>query len=261
MYLRFRLELLINLSMITFKNPYLLFIPLFWACNTSTETTAKEIIERAVAVYGFHSSAHQIDFKFRDYYYSLEREADYYSYSRQRTFNQKTYLDVMTSNDRLKRYVNDSLIVLQDSLQKAYSNSLNSVMYFFQLPKPLQDPAVNPKLLNPITIEGKQYWTLQITFDQEGGGEDYQDEFRYWINKETFQIDYLAYNYLTDGGGTRFRKAQNKRNIEGFWFQDYLNFKPLLPFPALDSLPIYFEQGKLQKVSQIENKNITVSFP
>ena len=81
------------------------------------------------------------------------------------------------------------------------------------------------------------------------------------INKETFQIDYLAYNYLTDGGGTRFRKAQNKRNIEGFWFQDYLNFKPLLPFPALDSLPIYFEQGKLQKVSQIENKNITVSFP
>ena len=44
-------------------------------------------------------------------------------------------------------------------------------MYFFQLPRPLQDPAVNAELLNSVVIEGNPYWTLKITFDQEGGGE------------------------------------------------------------------------------------------
>ena len=261
MYLRFRSELLINLSMITFKTPFLLFLFLFISCSTFTETTAEEIIEQAIGVSGFNSTRYQIDFVFRDYHYSLQRDMDYYFYSRQRTQNQKTTLDIMTSKEKLKRFVNDSLIILQDSLRNVYSNSLNSVMYFFQLPKPLQDPAVNPQLLNSITIEGKRYWTLKVTFEQEGGGDDYQDEFRYWVNQETFHIDFLAYNYLTDGGGTRFRKAINRRNKEEFWFQDYLNFKPLQTFTALDSLPLLFEQRKLQKVSQIENKKITVTLP
>ena len=59
-----------------------------------------------------------------------------------------------------------------------------------------------------------------------GGGEDFQDEYRYWIDPESGHIDYLAYNYHTDGGGTRFRKAKNRRKKEGFVFQDYINFKP-----------------------------------
>ena len=38
-----------------------------------------------------------------------------------------------------------------------------------------------------------------MTFKENGGGKDYQDEFRYWININNGQIDYLAYNYLTEG--------------------------------------------------------------
>ena len=109
-----------------------------------------------------------------------------------------------------------------------------------------------------MTIEGNLYWTLKISFDQEGGGDDFQDEFRYWINQKNHQIDYIAYNYLTDGGGTRFRKALNKRKHQGLLFQDYINFKPETKFPPLDSLPWLLEQDKLLEVSRIEKKNIKV---
>ena len=261
MYLRFRLELLINLSMISLPKNLLFFLLLFTACQPPKSNTVEEIIKQSNAVYGFDNQAYQIDFDFRDYHYSLERSQGFYSYSRQTFKEEKKIIDLMTTVDKLKRFENDSLIVLQDSIRKLYSNSLNSVMYFFQLPRPLQDPAVNVELLNSVVIEGNPYWTLKITFDQEGGGEDFQDEFRYWISKKNYQIDFLAYNYLTDGGGTRFRKAKNKRMLEGFLFQDYVNYKPDSKFTPLDSLPLFFEQGKLKELSQIENKKIKVKHP
>ncbi len=132
-------------------------------------------------------------------------------------------------------------------------------MYFFQLPRPLNDQAVVPKYLGLTKILNERYWTIKVTFKENGGGKDYQDEFRYWININNGQIDYLAYNYLTEGGGTRFRQAVNKQSKKGFIFQDYINFKPKVKFISLDSLPIFFESGNLIKVSNIKNKNIRVT--
>ena len=258
MYLRFRLELLINLSMISLLRNLLLLFLLFTSCQTPTSNLIDKIIQQSNAVYGFDKPDYKIEFDFRDYHYSLERNQGFYSYSRQITKEGKKIVDLMTSVDILKRFENDSLVFLQDSIRKLYSNSLNSVMYFFQLPSPLKDPAVNAKLLNSVEIEGNSYWTLKITFDQEGGGDDFQDEYRYWISKKNYQIDYFAYNYLTDGGGSRFRKSKNLRKQLGFLFQDYINYKPEVNFLPLDSLPSFFEQGKLIELSLIENKNIEV---
>jgi hypothetical protein len=241
------------------------FFPLFFlflfSCESFNPVTSETIIKNSIASYGFDSESHRIDFDFRDYHYSLKREQGYFSYSRQTQKGNKKIVDIMSSDTKLNRFVNDTLFVLQDSLQKIYTNSLNSVMYFFQLPRPLEDPAVNSSLLNSVEIKGNDYWVVKITFDQEGGGDDFQDEFRYWINQTDNQIDYLAYNYLTDGGGTRFRKAINKRKINGFLFQDYSNYKPKEKFVSLDSLPDLFVKGELLELSLIENKNITVSSP
>ena len=131
-------------------------------------------------------------------------------------------------------------------------------MYFFQLPKPLQDSSVIKVLMSSIEINGYAYWTIKVTFKEEGGGEDYQDEYRYWINQNNYEIDFLAYNYQSDGGGTRFRRAINKRKINGMFFQDYENYKPFQIFEQLDNLPKLFEQGNLELISLIENKNIIV---
>jgi hypothetical protein len=37
-------------------------------------------------------------------------------------------------------------------------------------------------------------------FGQDGGGKDFDDEFHYWINKQTHKVDYLAYSYRTNDG-------------------------------------------------------------
>ena len=40
------------------------------------------------------------------------------------------------------------------------------------------------------------------------------------------------------------------------FFQDYENYKPFQIFEQLDNLPKLFEQGNLELISLIENKNI-----
>lgn len=230
----------------------------FLSCQSPKSENAQEIIQKALHQSGFDKSSFSVDFDFRDYHYTLIRKPSFYSFSRSTIQKDVDVKDVMTSSKPLQRFIDGKMILLSDSLQRVYSNSLNSVMYFFQLPKPLQDTAAINELVGAVVIHGETYWTLKVTFKEEGGGEDFQDEYRYWINQKNHEIDYLAYNYLTDGGGTRFRRAVNKRKIEGIFFHDYVNYKPFQKFEQLDSLPSLFEQEELQQVSLIENKNIRV---
>jgi hypothetical protein len=230
----------------------------FLSCQSPKSENAQEIIQKALHQSGFDKSSFSVDFDFRNYHYTFIRKPSFYSFSRSTIQKDVEVKDVMTSSKPLQRFIDGKMILLSDSLKRVYSNSLNSVMYFFQLPKPLQDTAAINELVGAVVIHGETYWTLKVTFKEEGGGEDFQDEYRYWINQKNHEIDYLAYNYLTDGGGTRFRRAVNKRKIEGIFFQDYVNYKPFQKFEQLDSLPSLFEQEELQQVSLIENKNIRV---
>ena len=231
---------------------------LSFACQSPKEKKVEEIINTAVVNSGFDSAIFSVNFDFRDHHYSLKQKPSFYFFSRSIIQKEVEVKDLMTSNQPLKRYLDGVPIKISDSIRGVYSNSLNSVMYFFQLPKPLQDPSVIKVLMSSIEINGYSYWTIKVTFKEEGGGEDYQDEYRYWINQNNYEIDFLAYNYQSDGGGTRFRRAINKRKINGMFFQDYENYKPFQIFEQLDNLPKLFEQGNLELISLIENKNIIV---
>ena len=239
------------------KRGFFLLCIFLLSCS-SEHSKEKQIIEKSVQVYGWNQKEFSIVFDFRDYRYKLTRKPDFFSYQRS-TFKKGVLVrDIMTSNSKLKRYLDENPFILSDSLTDIYSNSLNSVMYFFQLPRPLNDPAVIANYNGEKAISNKVYWTLKVKFQEKDGGKDFQDEFRYWIDPKSGYIDYLAYSYLTDGGGTRFRKAKNIRENNGFIFQDYTNFRPVKKFTPLDSLPILYEKGKLILVSEIENKNIKV---
>jgi hypothetical protein len=122
----------------------------------------------------------------------------------------------------------------------------------------LQDPAAMKSYEGLTTINGKDYYTIKVTFKQDGGGEDFDDEFFYWFHKESFLLDYLAYNYTTEGGGVRFRQAYNRQTIDGFVFQDYVNYKPSDKATPLDLLPELFQDGKLIELSRIENAEIKI---
>ena len=119
--------------------------------------------------------------------------------------------------------------------------------------------AVHAEKVGQASINGKTYYEIKITFSEEGGGEDFEDTYMYWINTEDFSVDFLAYNYHVNEGGTRFREAYNERTINGVRFVDYRNFKPKEQFPPLQSLDSLFTIGNLELLSKIDLEQVEVN--
>ncbi len=198
-----------------------------------------------------------IKFTFRDRIYKSKRYNGDFLLERFKNDSLDVIHDVL-SNSGLKRYKNDSLIVVPDSIAINIGDGVNSVHYFAQLPYGLNSSAVHKKLLGEDIIKEQTYYEIEVTFSEEGGGTDYDDRFVYWIHKENFSLDYLAYKYATNGGGIRFREAYNIRTVEGIRFVDYNNFKPLSLEIKLEDLDKLFEKGELNLLSKIETENVEV---
>ena len=228
------------------------------SCNTSLKDPQK-IIDKAIEVAGGEKYLHStIEFDFRDRHYMAQREGGKYSYERIFKDSVKTTHDFLT-NDGFKREINNVLAEVADSMKVKYTSSINSVIYFALLPYGLNDAAVQKKFMGETSIDSVDYYVIEITFAQEGGGEDHEDVFMYWINKKDFTIGYMAYSYEeTDGVGLRFRKAYNPRNVNGILFLDYLNLKPKdkTEITALEEL---YKKGELEELSKIELINIQVN--
>ena len=158
----------------------------------------------------------------------------------------------------MQRTLNAQRVTLDQVKAHKTKEAVNSVLYFFQLPLGLNDQAVQKQYVGDDEIKGKKYHIVKVTFQQEGGGTDFQDEYLYWINQEDFYIDYLAYNYVVNGGGVRFREAINRRIVSDMVFQDYINYKPADKTTPLTSLSGLFEEGKLKELSRIISEDIKV---
>jgi hypothetical protein len=213
---------------------------------------ADSIVDRTIEAHGgkLYDNA-DYSFVFRGTKYRFQNNETTYAYSSEIQKGDSLIKNVMTP-DKFERSVNSNLNKEKTS---QYSEALNSVIYFAMLPYKLQDASVNRKFIEETTIKDKQYDVVGVTFGQDGGGRDFDDEFHYWINKQTHKIDYIAYNYRTNNGGVRFRTAFNTRVIDGITFQDYINYEAPLETPLKD-LPILYEQGKLKEVSQILTETI-----
>ena len=225
------------------------------------QLTAQQIIDKTIEnAGGAKYKAATIQFTFRDVKYSSQRENGNYQLTRTSTDSLGETRDILT-NLGFERYANSTKLILPDSTATKYANSVNSVHYFVQLPFGLNDAAVNKELVGEAEIDGKRYYEVKVTFAKEGGGTDHEDEYMYWIAKEGFTVDYLAYKFYTGKGGIRFRKAYNPRMVKGIRFVDYENYK-LEPWEAVDlqNVDELFKAGKLELLSKIETEAISVSF-
>ncbi len=227
------------------------------SCEVNRE--GEEIINRAITVHGGEQYQHaRISFDFRDRHYIATRQYGQFKYERIFTDSTGQNVHDILTNENFTRKINQKEVALSEEDQKKYSNSVNSVIYFALLPFFLNDPAVNKELLAESAVKGEPYYKIKVTFNQEEGGKDYEDEFVYWIHQENYTMDYLSYRYYTDGGGTRFREAYNIRGINGIRFADYVNYESAVGDFALENYDQLLEEDKLKELSRIELQNIKV---
>jgi len=236
-----------------------LLIVIFLSCQQEEKKfTAQEIIDKSIEVSGgklHKTTAISFDFRGRKYTSKIDGKQ---KVLQRLLYNDSIQLFDILTNEKFQRFVNDSLVVLSDSLSRIYSNSVNSVHYFSKLPYGLNDPAVEKELLADIEIKGKAYYKVKVTFKQEGGGDDFDDTYLYWFNKETFKADYLAYDFYVDGGGMRFREAYNERFFGGIRFVDYYNSKPKRSGATIMLIDSLFINDQLQLLSKIELEDVTI---
>ena len=229
------------------------------SCTPKTPDV-QEIVDNAIAHSGGTTVQNSnIQFKFRDHYYRATRKDGTRTLERCLDEACVQQRDVLYNDGGFKRFRESELTQTPDSMQQKYANSVNSVHYFSVLPFGLNDPAVTKTFVDINEVKGKSYYRIQVVFAEEGGGEDFEDQYMYWISTEDYAVDYIAYNYQVDEGGTRFREAYNERVIEGVRFVDYRNYKPKTQFPPLTELDAQFENNELKLLSKIETENPKVT--
>jgi hypothetical protein len=246
-----------------FKNVivFYLFVIFVLSCSQEYKLDAKVIIDKSIKSSGTELVANStIQFDFRDKFYFAKRYEDDFLLARISANGSDSIVDLL-SNEGFERAINDEVIHLEDSMASKYSSSVNSVHYFSVLPYGLNDAAVNKTYMEDVMVKGTNYHKIKVTFNQAGGGEDFEDEFIYYINSNSFKIDYLSYSYNEDDGkGLRFREAYNERYIKGIRFVDYKNYKPKNKVETLENMERLFEKDSLELLSKIELKNIKVIF-
>ncbi|MBD1396934.1 hypothetical protein H9Q13_07140 [Pontibacter sp. JH31] len=245
------------------KSSILLYLTIFLllttSCQQEKQPDAQKIVDEAIAAHGgerYEKSA--VSFTLRDRQYRALRDGGVFVYSR--TFTDSTGQEVRDEfrNSGFSRTVNGTEVELPEEKQKAYTASVNSVIYFALLPYALNDDAVRKEYLGETAIKGEPYHKVKVTFAQEGGGEGYQDVYIYWFHKQNHTMDYLAYSFQENDGGTRFREAINPRTVGGILFQDYVNYTLKEQDLPLEGYDRAFEAGKLEKVSDIKLESLEV---
>jgi hypothetical protein len=243
------------------------------SCNSKKETKETSVNTDTIAVQKPLSKADSIialaitthggdrygkadySFMFREKKYRFKNDGSSYEYSSEMQKGDSLVKDVKLNNE-FTRYINSTKQTLSKEEAAKYGESLNSVIYFATLPHKLQDASVHKKYVETTTIKGQAYDVIEVTFGQDGGGKDFDDQYYYWINRTTHKMDYFGYNYQVNDGGVRFRAAYNSRVVGGITFQDYINYEAPVGTPLKDLATLY-ENDKLKELSKIASENVT----
>jgi len=236
-------------------------------CQTDTSPdrpSAAAIVDSAVAAHGGAVlDRAEVEFTFRGDHYRVRQDEGRFHYRRTYTDSLGQTVTEGLTNDGVYRVVAGDTVSLSDDERGGIHTTVNSVTYFALLPHPLTDEAAQPSYSGRDTLDGTPYHRIRVTFQQEGGGQDWEDVFMYWFRTDTYAMDYLAYAFgLAPGDteqGTRFREAYNVRRVEGVRFADYLNYtSDTLSYDGMDRYPSLWAQDALERVSRIEIDSLAV---
>lgn len=209
----------------------LLFMVLIFvsSCSPKTEqkadivevdVKAQEIVDRAITAHGgdlYQRS--KISFTFRGKRHIVQQNDQTYRYERSFTEDGDEILDVY-ENGVFARTVNGEAMELSEGKLDRYLEDVNGVSYFAMLPYKLNDASVIKEYVGEVTIKGKSYDKIKVTFEQQGGGHSPDNVFYYWFDQSTGFMEFLGYNKH----GNRFRAPYNVRVVKGIRFVDNVNY-------------------------------------
>lgn len=130
-------------------------------------------------------------------------------------------------------------------------------VYFVFLPYRLRDPSVRAQDLGLETWGTRTLRKIKVTFEPESST-DADDEFLYWFEPSSGQLEQFAYSYNRSGGGLRFRTLVEPRRVGGILFFDQENFGIEGEGLSVDSVSADYIQGEMRHVSTITLSNIRV---
>jgi hypothetical protein len=226
------------------------------------EDPARELVRESIRVHGGERFERiELEFDFRDRRFLVRRDDGRFRYERHYTAEDGASVVEWMDNDGTGRMVDGAETVLDEAERARVETAVNSVVYFGFLPFRLLDPAVRLRELETAEVEGRPYRRIEVTFDPAGGGVDWEDRFVYWFHRDDHTLDYLAYRYHRDGGGTRFRRAVNRREVGGLLLQDYENYTADSMIDDIARYHRFFEEDRLRLLSMVELENVSATFP
>ena len=241
-------------------NNFLLGVLVLVMISCDSRTEAEKIVDAAIEAHGGKAYENsKIEFDFRNIHYVIYKTPEDFEYSREFSDSTGLVKDVLNNSGFVRTVNGVKIDTLTEERIGAFSRSVNSVAYFAFLPYGLNDAAAIKTWLGETEIKGETYDLIQVTFQQDGGGDHFEDQFLYWFGKDDHLMDYMAYLYYTDGGGIRMREVSEVIEVGGIRFQNYLNLKPEDKNTSLEAMEELYVSGKLEKLSEINLENIRVT--
>ena len=223
---------------------------------------AQAIVDQAIERHGGDVLDHSVvTFTFRGDEYRVERDGAQFEYTRTYEDDDGHLVQEVLSNDTLYQTVDNEPVELTDDERASIQTTVNSVPYFALLPYNLQDPPVQTAYAGADTVRGEPYHRVEVTFEEEGGGDDWQDVFLYWFHQDEHTMDYLAYSFghqPDEDFGTRFREAVNVREIRGVRFADYNNYTADNLGDTLADYSRLLEDNAVELVSEVNVEDVEV---
>ncbi len=230
-------------------------------CSAPDLTDPQVIVDKAIEAHGSNVlNKAVLEFDFRGKHFVATRNNGLFSYERIYTDSTGSVREVLNNNEVFKE-VDGERVELTEKKRYSIQETLNSVVYFSFVPFFLNDPAVKKRYLGEGQFGDQRYHEVEITFREEGGGPDFEDRFVYWFNKDTYFMDFFAYDYHINDGGTRLREAYNARTISGVRVSDFHNLaSDRLPNPdyPIEEYDDAYADGDVELFSDIELENVTI---
>ena len=164
---------------------------------------------------------------------------------------------VRITNDAAEWYEDGSAQSFEPEREQRLRDWVMARVYFPFLPYRLNDPGVYKEDLGLVAWGDRTLHKVKVTFEP-GISTDASDEYMYWFDPDSGQLEMFAYSYKGDPGGLRFRRAYDHRRIGGILFFDQENLGLDAPGLRVDMITPEMVETRMGKISNVELSNVEV---